>query len=92
MVAHEEPLPEEPSVSGGKADPGASYEELDWSEILDDPAAGTKNLTAGAGPPLPVHLDDDPGDDDFFSQLDDAPPATSVAAAAAWGTSSTTPA
>jgi len=83
VVAREEPLSEESSVSGGQADPGASYEELDWSEILDDPAAGNKNLTAGAGPPLPVHLDDDPGDDDFFSQLDDAPPATSVAAAAA---------
>ncbi len=83
VIERDEPPLEEPSVAGGQADPGASYEELDWSEILDDPAAGNRNLTAAAGPPLPVHLDDDPGDDDFFSQLDDSPQATSVAAAAA---------
>ena len=74
-----EPLP------GQVSDGGDSYEELDWSEILDE--GPDRNLKKVVAAPVPVDLSTDAGDDDFFSELKEpAPaPATSRASEAAWG-------
>jgi len=73
-------------------DPGASYEELDWSEILEDSVTVDKGAAMGPSPPVLPPLDDDAGDEDFFAQLDAAlptgtpsTPAQAGGSASAWG-------
>lgn len=64
-----------------------SYEELDWSEILDD--GPDRNLKGATARPVPEGVSQDHGDDDFFAGLMDPEPAAAVVPArvseAAWG-------
>jgi hypothetical protein len=62
-----------------------SYEELDWSEILDE--GPDRNLRAAAAKPVPESVSQDHGDDDFFAGLMDPEPAAAPArvSEAAWG-------
>ncbi len=66
-------------------DAGESYEELDWSEILDE--GPDRNLKKVAAAPVPVDLSTDHGDDDFFAELKEPSPAPATARASevAWG-------
>ena len=69
-------------------DPADSYEELDWSEILDE--GPDRNLKKVAGAPVPPDLNADHGDDDFFADLNEpaaspAPAGAAASEAAAWG-------
>ena len=73
-------------------DPGASYEELDWSEILEDSVTLERGMGSSASPPVLPPLDDNAGDEDFFAQLDAALPtgapttqAQAGGSALAWG-------
>jgi hypothetical protein len=75
-------LESQASIGG---DAGESYEELDWSEILDE--GPDRNLKKVAAAPVPVDLGSDHGDDDFFAELKEPSPvpATARASEVAWG-------
>jgi hypothetical protein len=62
-----------------------SYEELNWSEILDE--GPDRNLKGVSARPVPDEVVQDHGDDDFFAGLMDPEPAAAPArvSEAAWG-------
>jgi len=64
--------------------PGDSYQDLDWTEILDD--GPDRNLKSATACPVPEGVSQDHGDDDFFGELmEPAAPAPARLSEAAWG-------